>query len=77
MMKRPSLSLIRRKCPLGTCMALICSRRNGSPNSADSRPVSRLIAVATGEKSQAVAGRPELQLPLVRNVDPTVGALSP
>lgn len=77
MMKRPSLCLIRSGCLPGTCMAPICAQRNRSPNSADSVAVPRLKAAATGEKNQAVGGRPELRWPSVRQVDHTLGALSP
>ncbi|KAF0172790.1 MAG: Uncharacterized protein FD162_2067 [Rhodobacteraceae bacterium] len=77
MMKRPSLCLIRCRCPLGTCMALICSQRNRMPNSANSRPASLLKAGAVGGGSQADAERLEHRLPFVRHVDAAVGALSP
>ena len=77
MMKRPSLCLIRRRYQLGTCMVLVCSQRNCSPNSIDHRTVSRLEVLAFAEKGQALAGRSEPQLPLVCNVKPIVGALSP
>ena len=77
MMKRPSLSLIHRQCPLGTCMALIWPQRNGSPHSVDDPQFQGFKAVAFGGRSQAIAGQPELRLPLVRKVVPTVGALSP
>ena len=50
MMKRPSHCLIRRRCPFGTCMALICLQRKSSPNSADGLPVPRLNAAATDEE---------------------------
>ena len=77
MMKRPSLCLIRRRCLPRTGVAPICARRNGSPNSADGRPLSRLKAAATGGKSQAVTGHPERRWPFVGHVDHTLGALSP
>jgi hypothetical protein len=77
MMKRPSLCLIRRRCLPLTGVAPNYLRRNGSPNSADGRPLSRLKAAATGGKSQAVAGRPELRWPFVGHVGNTLGALSP
>ena len=77
MMQRPSLCLIRRRCLPRTGVDPICARRNGSPNSAGGRPLSRLKAAATGGKSQAVAGRPELRCPFVGHVDHTLGALSP
>ena len=76
-MKRPSLCLIRRRCPFGTCMALICPQRKSSPNSADGLPASRLKAAATDEKGQAFAGCPELRSPLLSHVDYALGALSP
>ena len=76
MMKRPSLGLIRRRCPFGTCMALICPQRKSSPNSADGLPVSRLKAAATDGKGQAFAGCPELRGPLLSHVNHAVGALS-
>ena len=77
MMKRPSLGLIRRLCPFGTCMALICPQRKTSLNSADGLPVSRLKAAATYEEGQAFAGCPELRGPLLSHVNHAVGALSP
>ena len=77
MMKRPSLSLIRRRCLPGTCMAPICSQWNGSPNSADSVASPWLKAAATGRKSQAIGQNLELRWPYVRQVDHTLGALSP
>lgn len=77
MMKRPSLRLIRRRCLPGTRMGPICSQQNGSPNSADGRPFSRLKPAASPGKSQAVAAHPELQWPFVGHVDHTLGALSP
>lgn len=77
MMKRPSLCLIHSRCLTGTGVAPICTQRNGSPNSADGRPLSRLKAAGTGGKSQGVAGRPEHRRPSVRQVAHTLGALSP
>lgn len=77
MMKRPSLCLIRCRCPLGTCMALICSQRNRMPNSANSRPASMLKVMAFGGGSQADAERFEHRLLFVRHLDAAVGALSP
>jgi hypothetical protein len=77
MMQRPSLCLIRRRCPFGTCMALICPQRKTSPNSADGIPDSRLKAAATYEEGQAFAGSPELRGPLLSHVNHAVGALSP
>jgi hypothetical protein len=77
MMKRPSHCLIRRRCPFGTCMALICPQRKSSPNSADGLPVSRLKAAATDEEGQAFVGCPELRCPLLSHVNHALGALSP
>lgn len=73
----PSLRLIRRRCLLGTCVGPICSQQNGSLNPADGLPLPRLQAAATGGKSQAVAGHPELRWPFVRHAGYTLGALSP
>jgi hypothetical protein len=77
MMKCPSLSMIRRRCPRRPGMSLVCSQLNGMPNSADRLPVSRLKAAATDEKGQAFAGCPELRSPLLSHVNHALGALSP
>lgn len=77
MMQRSSLCMVHRRCLPGTGVAPICARQNGSSNSADGPPLSRLKAAAIGKKSQAVAGRLELRCPFVGHVDHTLGALSP
>lgn len=77
MMKRPSLNMIRRRCPRRPGMSLICSQLTGMPNSANSRPASIPEAMALGGGSQADADRFEYRLPFVCNLDAAVGALSP
>jgi hypothetical protein len=77
MMKRPSLCLTRCRCPPGTGVTPICAQWNGSPDSADTVAVPWLKAAATGGKSQAIGRNLELRWPYVRQVDHTLGALSP
>jgi hypothetical protein len=77
MMKCPSLSMIRRRCPRRPGISLICSQLNGMPNFFDRCTAWRLAAPKISGKDQAVTGRSKPMLPLWCNVDPSVGALSP